>query len=297
MELHHIRYFCVLARELNYSAAAEKCFISRQALRQSVQCLEKEYHVSLIENRHNHLSLTPAGQVFLEGAERILKDYNELNQRLQGLEGNRLPLRVGISVSLVPFYAPEVMAAISRLQETPQFLELELQIKEAESLLQDLREDRLDAAILVDMGCLNEGWYRAVLREDKVHISFSVTHPFMKKEIIHMEDLDGMTMVLMSDPAVFFLPFYERAKMLPNGLKYQVVPECFEAFHRIRHDEIIGLDREDAEPVSALDLEATRPLMGFTHKLEAVLLAKENPRDDVFKLAKYVSRRMSSHHE
>ena len=290
MELHHIRYFCTLAKELNYTSAAEKCFVSRQALRQSVQRLEAEYRVQLIDNERNRLSLTPAGHVFLEGAERILAECDALDRRLRGLAAEERPFRLGVSISLLPFYAPEVMTALSRLRETPQIIPLELQTATSESLLQDLREDKLDAAILVDMGCLKDGWCRTVLREDAVCISFSVQHPFAQRESLHIEDLDALTMVLMSDPSVFFRPLYERARALPHGLNYEIVPECFEAFHRIRHEDAVGLDRDGEELSTALDLEMNLPLADFPHKLETVLLGKNPPTEGLLKLSKYLKK-------
>ena len=63
MDTQQLIYFLALCDTLNYTAAAERCFISRQAMRQSLLALESTYGVSLIENRKNRLSLTPAGKL------------------------------------------------------------------------------------------------------------------------------------------------------------------------------------------------------------------------------------------
>ena len=71
MELTPLRYFTATARHLNYTRAAEELFLSRQALRQSIQTLEKELGTPLFGIQKNHLHLTPAGEFLLQKAEEL----------------------------------------------------------------------------------------------------------------------------------------------------------------------------------------------------------------------------------
>ena len=42
MDIRQLHYFLVLCDEMNYSRAAQRLFLSRQALRQSISALEAE---------------------------------------------------------------------------------------------------------------------------------------------------------------------------------------------------------------------------------------------------------------
>ena len=84
MTIHQMRTFHVVCRELNYSTAADKCYISRQALRQSIAALENELGGPLFLNHANHIGLTHKG-------ERLQKESAALAMKLIPLTDS-LPL-------------------------------------------------------------------------------------------------------------------------------------------------------------------------------------------------------------
>lgn len=72
MELRHLRYFVAVARELNFSRAAEALHVAQPAVSRQIRQLEEEMAVVLIERNSGHVRLTDAGRVFLEHVERWL---------------------------------------------------------------------------------------------------------------------------------------------------------------------------------------------------------------------------------
>ncbi|WP_111498034.1 LysR family transcriptional regulator [Marinobacter bohaiensis] len=76
MELRHLRYFCVVAEELNMTRAAEKLFIAQPPLTRQIKQLEEEIGAPLFIREARGLSLTPAGKFFLEQARQILDKVN-----------------------------------------------------------------------------------------------------------------------------------------------------------------------------------------------------------------------------
>ena len=66
MDIRQLHYFLVLCEEMNYTRAAQRLFLSRQALRQSISALEAELCGPLFLSAHHKLTLTgcdhgPAG--------------------------------------------------------------------------------------------------------------------------------------------------------------------------------------------------------------------------------------------
>ena len=49
MDISAFSSYLLLCEEMNYAAAARRCFMTRQALRQTVQALEKHYRDRLQE--------------------------------------------------------------------------------------------------------------------------------------------------------------------------------------------------------------------------------------------------------
>ena len=70
MNFHSLDYFLVLAREKNFTRAAEALHITQQSLSSHIAGLEKELGCTLVVRR-TPLELTYAGRTFLRYAESI----------------------------------------------------------------------------------------------------------------------------------------------------------------------------------------------------------------------------------
>ena len=83
MESEQLRIFAAVAKYKSFSEAARKLYISHSTTSRAVSALEKELGVKLVE-RDNHVSaLTPAGQVMLEEAQRLLTALDESMERVK----------------------------------------------------------------------------------------------------------------------------------------------------------------------------------------------------------------------
>jgi DNA-binding transcriptional LysR family regulator len=73
VELRHLRYFCTVAEELNLTRAAERLHIAQPPLTRQIKQLEEEVGTELFKRGPRGLTLTPAGQFFLEHARQVLE--------------------------------------------------------------------------------------------------------------------------------------------------------------------------------------------------------------------------------
>lgn len=84
MNFKQMAYFLMIAEEGSFSKAAQRLFISQQALSESISNLEKEYGVQFFQ-RKRPLVLTPAGVALQRSALKIIKEKKQLEQFFQGI--------------------------------------------------------------------------------------------------------------------------------------------------------------------------------------------------------------------
>ena len=104
------------------------------------------FHTPLVERNARAVRLTPIGERLLEKARKILLSVEELDDLVrasQDLLAGRL--RMGIIPTVAPYLLPTIISKLTR-----RFPELDLELREAvtRSLISDLKDGRLDVAIV-----------------------------------------------------------------------------------------------------------------------------------------------------
>ncbi|MFV0496610.1 MAG: LysR family transcriptional regulator [Candidatus Fimivivens sp.] len=103
MNFLNLRYFVVVAEELNFSRAAKRLFISQQSLSNHIKKLEEEYGVLLFQRNHR-ITLTEAGQSLYRNAKEMLDMQNRAEKELLDIKNfrqGRISLGIAPSRGLV----------------------------------------------------------------------------------------------------------------------------------------------------------------------------------------------------
>ncbi|MCR4651582.1 MAG: LysR family transcriptional regulator [Lachnospiraceae bacterium] len=78
MNLNQLEYFITAAETLNFTKAAEMCFITQTAISQQIKALEENIGVQLFDrSSKHHIRLTAAGEVYLREARDIVRRSND----------------------------------------------------------------------------------------------------------------------------------------------------------------------------------------------------------------------------
>jgi len=110
LELRQLRYFVAVARERNFTRAAEALRIAQPPLSRQIQQLEDELGVTLIERGSRPVRLTNGGRLLYEQAVQVLERVEEtkaIARRLQ--EAGRQRISFGFVPSTLYGYLPEVI--------------------------------------------------------------------------------------------------------------------------------------------------------------------------------------------
>lgn len=144
MDIRQLRYFLTLAEELHFKRAADKLYIVQPALSKQIKNLEEELGISLFERNRRKVSLTAAGSYFRIEAAKILRQLEQVANRVrlveEGLGGE---IRMGYVGSCIHTFLPDL---ISRLHT--QYPEIHLYLDEmtTSTQLKALQQGALDVA-------------------------------------------------------------------------------------------------------------------------------------------------------
>ncbi len=147
MELRHLRYFIAVAEEGHITRAAERLGMQQPPLSQQIRALERELDVQLLRRKPRGVELTASGLALLEDARAILAriDHAFATTR-RTARGELGRIAVGFTSS-APFH-PFVPRVIRAFREALPQISLTLDESGTTELIEDLRNERVDAAFI-----------------------------------------------------------------------------------------------------------------------------------------------------
>ncbi|MEK7361474.1 MAG: LysR family transcriptional regulator [Pseudomonadota bacterium] len=105
-----LQVFHAVAKQSSFTKAAETLFMTQPAVTFQIKQLEEHFNTRLFDRGHGKISLTPAGDVVLDYAERILSLSAELDTRISELTGEiQGLLLIGASMTIAEFMLPRVL--------------------------------------------------------------------------------------------------------------------------------------------------------------------------------------------
>jgi DNA-binding transcriptional LysR family regulator len=169
-----LQVFHAVAKHLSFTRAADALFMTQPAVTFQIRQLEEQYGTRLFERRHAGISLTPAGEVVLSFAEKILALSDELETRLSEMTGEmRGPLLVGASTTIAEFMLPRVLGEFNAAY--PQ-VRARLIVANSESIESQVAEHTLDVGLIEVPGKL-AGLTSQVCCEDELIIICAPDYP------------------------------------------------------------------------------------------------------------------------
>lgn len=116
MELRHLRYFCAVAHWQGFNRAAHALHVSQSAVSEQILDLEREIGAPLLNRSQRRISLTPAGEAFLEDARKILAaSASALDRARRSARGEIGSLRTAFLVWGVSTFLPRVIREFRHL--------------------------------------------------------------------------------------------------------------------------------------------------------------------------------------
>lgn len=146
MNSRQLQYAILLSETLNFSQVADNLGISQPSLSKQILALESELGIKLFDRNHSPMTVTPAGEYFIEEARELL--YKE-DQLYKGLDRFKSGENGRLVIGVTPFRALYLMPSIVR-QLKAKFPGVRVVLHEASAvqLRKDAVEGKIDFAIV-----------------------------------------------------------------------------------------------------------------------------------------------------
>lgn len=203
MDSNQLKIFCMVTRQQSFSKAAKLLHMSQPAVSTQVKNLEEYYQGQLLTRTPQGVTLTKAGEVFYNYAQKILGLQDEMEQQIESVfqhENNQVV--VGASTTIGNVALP---CSIYLFKEQFPEVELCLNIANAEEVLNMVMTD------VVDIGVVEGDTESSTLKSlhvasDELVLIVPPQHPaegdiislqdFLKKPLIIREDGSGTRKIL-----------------------------------------------------------------------------------------------------
>lgn len=123
VNLHHLRYFVVLAHMRHYTKAAQALCITQPSLSHAISLMEEELGVPLFAKTGRSVTLTPSGEEFLRYTQRALQTLDEGVAAVRRTADDARCIRLGFIAPLGVDFVPRLAADFQKRRsgEPPRF--------------------------------------------------------------------------------------------------------------------------------------------------------------------------------
>jgi LysR family hydrogen peroxide-inducible transcriptional activator len=193
MNLQDLRYLVAVAEHRHFGRAAEVCNVSQPTLSSQIQKLEDDLGVTLLERTNKRVDLTPVGSQILTHARRALAEASQMEMVAQAARDPLVgPLRLGVIPTLAPYLMPMILKP---LKQACPGMALEIWEDQTRSLIDGLRNHRLDAALLATPPDAPEITDLALFDEPLL-AALPLKHRFAAARAVTEESIAGELLVL-----------------------------------------------------------------------------------------------------
>ena len=191
MDFRQLQYVAKVVQCQSITKAANELFISQSALSHYIQNVEKEMGIQLFDRSTTPLSLTYAGRRFIEYAQNILLQNEELKKEFSDITHSvKGQIKIGIPPERAAYMLPRLIPAFSAKYPS---IDLNISTGTGKELVDNLRTGAIDLSFLsaVDKEWLNDFQCRDLYKEELVICAQkgTIEQKYLVKKASHSFDL------------------------------------------------------------------------------------------------------------
>jgi DNA-binding transcriptional LysR family regulator len=215
MDLRQLKTFVAVAELRHFARAANRCNLSQPAVSHQISLLEQELGAKLL-NRARNVSLTVAGEAFLQEARRILGAVDRAHERMQEVARGAVGrIRIGATATPGLYWLP---ALLSKYRSEHGHYDLHFEVGSLHGIAERVARNDLDMGVVAGALPTGELQARALTRDEFVLIAPAGT-PLARARAAKPDQLESETWLLReegSDTRRQLAVWWHRQRLAPN---------------------------------------------------------------------------------
>src|SRR5215831_5389848 len=196
MELRQLRTFVAVAEKRHFARAASRCNLSQPAVSHQIALLEEEAGAKLLNRAARRVSLTVAGEVFLEEARRILGAVDRAHERMQEVARGAIGrIRLGATPTPGLYLLPPLLA---RYHSEHESYDLRFEIAPIHDIAERVARNDLDMAVVAGPLASGELQTRS-LSSDELVIVAPTSSPLVRTRSLKPAQLGAETWIVREE--------------------------------------------------------------------------------------------------
>jgi LysR family hydrogen peroxide-inducible transcriptional activator len=199
--LVQLQYALAVEKHRHFGKASQDCHVTQPTLSQQLQKLEDEIGIILFDRGKKPILATPEGRAFLEQAKVVLREQDKLMHVARKSQSG--DVSGDFRLAVIPTVASDLLPLFVR-PFAKSFPKVQLFIEEMKTvtILSDLANDKLDAAILATP-IQGADFKIHPMYYEPFYVYLSSGHELLKKSEIARSELDAMQLWLLQDGHCF----------------------------------------------------------------------------------------------
>ena len=230
--LHQLRCFVAVAREGQFTSAAERLGLAQPSLSSQISRLEQTLGIELFERARRPVELSDAGQALLALAQRALNSVDDVIRAVAEVEDlRRGHVTIGATPSLGSTLLPSVLA---RFHERHPEITISILEMHSDDLAERLESGALDMALAIMPMRLDE-MEHTVLAVEELVVLVRADHPLAEQESVRLDQLREQPLIMFRrgyNLRSATLGAFERAGFVPHVALDGVEIDSVHAFVR-----------------------------------------------------------------
>jgi DNA-binding transcriptional LysR family regulator len=188
MEAHEIRYALAVYRNLNFTRAAEQCFVTTPALSRGLRKLEDELGAPLFRRDTHGVDITSFGHLMRPHLEQIARGMDAARQagkQFLQVGESETPIRVGVMCTIGP---ARFLGFLGEFRLAHPQTEIQLADSGVEDLTRQLLDGSLDMAVMAFPEEPDPRFHTQLLYRERFCVAVPAGHPFNDRESVPLAE-------------------------------------------------------------------------------------------------------------
>ncbi|MBS6643790.1 MAG: LysR family transcriptional regulator [Clostridiaceae bacterium] len=222
MNFKYLKYILAIAEYKNISKAAKALYISQPTLSLYLSNLEKELGIHLFVHGKKEMTLTYAGHLYIEAAQKIMNIKDELYKELDNLASKESK---SLSVGIMPLTGSVMFSTVF-----PEFKQIypdsSMQISEdiSKILEKQVMDGQIKLAVVAADSSVCPDLHYSIIKEEEFVMTISPNHPAF---IRLPRDLERVDLSILKDASFILAPSPTIRSRVEAGIfeSYGIEPE------------------------------------------------------------------------